>query len=269
MKILALLIVVGAMPLVAFEPTYACGADTDCKIGERTYRIQLPNGAEGPIGAIIFNHGYRGTAAGLMRNKSLSKAITDMGLAFVAPKSAFADWDIPNSPSQRLGQSEYSYFERLKADLMKRHGIDGDRIMVTGFSAGGMMTWELACRRGDLFAAYAPISGTFWAPVPPSCDTLPQPILHVHGTSDRVVPLLGRVIGPTKQGEVPRALELAAPAQRFGAWRDVSGTDGLTCQQRSMSLQNFVQFCTHPGGHSLNSAWVVRAWKVFERAGLL
>ena len=87
-----------------------------------------------------------------------------MGLAFVSPKSAYGDWDIPNSPSQKDGTSEYPFFEKLKADLVEKHGIDPDRIMVTGFSAGGMMTWELACRRGNLFAAYAPIAGTFWNP---------------------------------------------------------------------------------------------------------
>ncbi len=248
---------------------HACGHDSDCKIGERIYRIKMPENTAAKPGAIIFNHGYRGSAAGIMKNDNLIKAVNGLGLALVAPKSAYQDWDIPNSPSQKPGTSEYPYFERLKADLVEKHGIDPGRIMITGFSAGGMMTWELACRRGNLFAAYAPIAGTFWNPVPPSCQTLPQPIIHMHGTSDRIVPLKGRIIGDTKQGDVYEALALAAPKDSYGKWNSMGEEVGLTCQQRSRTQKDFLQFCVHPGGHNVRAAWVVRAWKEFEKAGVL
>ena len=183
MKIILLAFTLGLTALVV-NNAHACGRGSDCAIGDRTYRIALPPSPSGKVGAVIFIHGYQGKPERVMRNRSLVKAVTDLGLAFVSPKSAYGDWDIPNSPSQKDGTSEYPFFEKLKADLVDKHGIDPDRIMVTGFSAGGMMTWELACRRGDLFAAYAPIAGTFWNPVPQSCETLPQRIIHAHGTSD-------------------------------------------------------------------------------------
>ncbi len=248
---------------------HACGSDSDCKIGDRIYRIKMPENAAGKTGAIIFNHGYRGSAAGIMKNGNLTKAVNGLGLALVAPKSAYQDWDIPNSPSQKPGISEYPYFEQLKADLVDRHGIDPERIMITGFSAGGMMTWELACHQGNLFAAYAPIAGTFWNPLPPSCKTLPQPIIHMHGMSDKIVPLTGRQIGDTKQGDVHEALALAAPEEIYGRWKPMGEEDGLICKQRSRTSEDFLQFCTHPGGHSIRSGWVVRAWKQFEKAGVL
>ena len=253
----------------AMNPSHACGRESDCMIGERTYRIAMPEDAANKPGAIIFNHGYRGSAAGIMKNNNLVNAATRMGVALVAPKSAYEDWDIPNSPSEKPGDSEYPYFEKLKADLVEKHGIDPDRIMVTGFSAGGMMTWELACRRGNLFAAYAPIAGTFWDPVPASCETLPQPIIHMHGTSDKIVPLKGRPIGNTRQGDVYEAMKLAAPKETYGKWNSMGEGAGLTCQGRTRSQTEFLQFCVHPGGHTIRAAWIVRAWKEFEKAGVL
>ncbi|MEO1397629.1 MAG: PHB depolymerase family esterase, partial [Pseudomonadota bacterium] len=204
----------------AIIPAYACGPDSDCMLGQRTYRIQMPetSGGKKPLGAIIFAHGYRGSAAGLMKNKGLSRTIADMGLVFVAPKSAGEDWDIPNAPNPG-NNLDFAYFKRLKKELVQRHGVDGDRIMVSGFSAGGMMVWNLACRLGDTFAAYAPIAGTFWAPVPEACPAMPVPLIHIHGTSDKIVPLKGRPIGSTRQGDVRKSARsplfgLCAPGRR-------------------------------------------------------
>lgn len=247
----------------------ACGPDSDCRIGDRTYRIRMPEGATAkPVGAIIFNHGYRGTAAGIMRNRRMGETIASLGVALVAPKAAGGDWDIPNAPGGG-DDRELIYFDALKKTLVERHDIDPQRIMVTGFSAGGMMTWELACKRGDQFAAFAPISGTFWAPVPQSCPTLPAPIIHMHGTSDRVVPLKGRVIQDTKQGDIYKALNLAAPKKTHGNWGSMGEFDGLTCQHKSPENLPPIQFCVHPGGHTMKSSWIVRAWKEFETAGFL
>ena len=261
-------LVLALIALSFAPPVFACGADTDCRLGERTYRIRMPEGHDGKsqVGAVIFNHGYRGTAAGLMRNKRLSKTISDMGLAFVAPKSSGDDWDIPNAPSEG-SNSEISFFDSLKVDLTANHFIDPEKIMVTGFSAGGMMTWNLACERGDIFAAFAPMSGTFWAPVPKECPTMPVNLIHIHGTSDKVVPMAGRAIQKTRQGDVHKALRLAVAKGDYTKWNSMGEFDGVTCQQRTAKQGNILQLCVHPGGHTFKSAWLVRAWKEFEKAG--
>ena len=57
----------GAIVLALWAaPALACGPDTDCAVGDRTYRIALPEGHDGaaPVGALVWAHGYRGTAAG-------------------------------------------------------------------------------------------------------------------------------------------------------------------------------------------------------------
>jgi polyhydroxybutyrate depolymerase len=64
----------------------ACGRDTDCMVGDRSYRIVLPDIYDGdaPIGAIVFAHGYRGTARGIMRSKGLTGLSNNLGVAFIA-----------------------------------------------------------------------------------------------------------------------------------------------------------------------------------------
>ena len=106
--------------LCAFAaPALACGPDTDCPIGDRHYRIAMPEGHDeaAPVGAIVFAHGYRGSARGTMRNAALLQLASDMGVALVAVKSAGDDWDLPGSPGNTgsTGAEEMAYFDAVVA----------------------------------------------------------------------------------------------------------------------------------------------------------
>ena len=161
-----MVVLMGLVMLPLSAQAVACGPDTDCVIGDRTYRIRMPEGHDGvtPVGAIVFVHGYRGTAAGVMRNKSLMKVASDLGVALIAVTSVGGDWSVPGAPKHgpQKEVDELAYFDRVIADVAARFPIDTDQIMVTGFSAGGMMVWNLACRRSSRSgsSSRARISGT-------------------------------------------------------------------------------------------------------------
>ncbi len=247
----------------------ACGGETDCMIGERSYRVLLPEGIDAP-GAIVFAHGYRGSAAATMRNRNLRALADRLGVALVAVKSYREDWRIPGVPAMPStdGQEELAYFEALMADLAQRHGIDTGRLLMTGFSAGGMMTWQLACDRPEMFAGFAPIAGTFWAPVPQTCDGPSVHLFHTHGTSDRIVPLTGRPIASTHQGSVPDALAMLRTLGKYeeaGAFDE----DGLSCERHINPDGKVLEFCAHPGGHSMKVGYIERVWKRLEALGAL
>ncbi|MFL4468910.1 PHB depolymerase family esterase [Tateyamaria armeniaca] len=255
------------LALFVASPALACGPDTDCEIGDRHYRIAMPDGAAAPVGAIVFAHGYRGSARGVMRNMNLRRMVSDMGLALIAVKSERDDWDIPGAPSdmESTGAAEMAYFEAVIADAVARFAIDADRIMMSGFSAGGMVTWELACQRPDLFAGFAPVSGTFWQGPPESCGG-PASVIHIHGTTDRTVPLAGRPIGPTKQGDVVDVLAMYRAAGGFGAATTVT-VDDMDCARQDNARGDVLEFCTFEGGHSFSRSYLAYAWERLAAAG--
>ncbi|MEM9146343.1 MAG: prolyl oligopeptidase family serine peptidase [Pseudomonadota bacterium] len=247
----------------------ACGADTDCLLTidgvERTYRIRMPEGSTSPVGAVLYAHGYKGSAAGAMRNKALAEMANDLGIAMVAAKSAGDDWKIPGVPAETQdgkttdGAAEFAYFDALLDAMATRYGIDPARVMMTGFSAGGMMTWNLACHRGDRFAGFAPVAGTFWRPVPDTCPSPASSLVHIHGTEDRIVPLSGRPIAQTHQGDVARALAMYTRHGAFG--EAVSERRGeLACEVRTAPDGRFLDFCLFEGGHSFRISHLRMAW---------
>lgn len=250
----------------------ACGPDSDCVLGDRHYRIALPDGHDGatPVGAIVFAHGYRGSAKGVMRNMFMRRLVSGMGLALIAGKSLDQDWVLPNSPSHADsdGAQEFAYFEAVMQDASQRFPIDRDRVMMSGFSAGGMMVWNMACAHPDLFAGFAPMSGTFWLEPPVACADPAASIVHIHGDADKTVPLAGRQIGPTKQGDVSEALAMYAQFGDFGP-SAVSAQGDLNCRNRVNETGEVLEFCLFAGGHSFRVAFLEYAWQRLEAAGRL
>ncbi|MEM9332723.1 MAG: prolyl oligopeptidase family serine peptidase [Pseudomonadota bacterium] len=253
-------------------PGHACGPTSDCRIGDRHYRIKMPENHNGTdvIGAIVYAHGYRGNAAGMMRNKSMAEMANKLGVALISTKSASDDWLIPGVPENPAsnGKVELEYFDAVVADATARFPIDKNKLMATGFSAGGMMTWNLICHRSELFAGFAPMAGTFWEPEPATCDTPPANVVHIHGTSDRIVPLLGRPIQQTHQGQIPQVMDMY---KKYGGYKKSGDTEfsDLVCEDAKNAEGKILNFCLHPGGHSFKSEYVRFAWETLEKTGKL
>lgn len=258
-------LILAAVMALLISPAWACGVKSDCKLGDRIYRIYVPERTDDkPIGAIVFAHGYRNSAAGTMSNKSLLKLADELHVALVAAQSTGSGWELPNRPWHwnNTGEEEYRYFDNLVDEVEKRYHIDRKRLLMSGFSSGGMMVWSLACNRGDLFAGFAPISGTFWAPVPKRCPSQPVNLMHFHGTKDTVAPLGGRSIADSKQGDVIRALDLFVRTGHFGKPKPMPAK-ALKCERRQNPNGKILEFCTHNGGHMYKAAFIRRAWHTF------
>lgn len=251
-------------------PVFACGADSKCDVGERYYHIAMPDGHDGttPVGVLIWAHGYGGSAAGVMQNTSLRRMVSDADLALIAVQGVDGSWDLPYGPRtfDSTGAAEFAYFDAVIADAASRFAINPDQIIASGFSAGGMMVWNLACSHPRQFAGFIPVSGTFWLKPPDTCVQPVSSIVHIHGDSDQTVPLTGRPIGPTKQGKVEDALSMYAAFGAFGP-AEASTPDDLQCSTRTNPEGKILEFCLFRGGHVLRTEYLKYALDRLRAAG--
>ena len=254
-----------------FAPSVqACGVDSDCIVGDRTYRISMPEDGKAPVGAVIWAHGHRGSAAGAMRDTSLRKMAHAQGLALIAVQGVDGTWDLPNGPRtlDSTGAAEFSYFNAVIADAQARFAIDPARLVASGFSAGGMMVWNLACAQPDVFVGFVPFSGTYWRQPPAQCAAPAASIIHIHGDADDTVPLDGRAIGPTRQGKVSEALAMYRALGAFGASEQATAGQ-LRCERSANQAGEVLEFCLFEGGHSFRTEHLAYALERLKAAGRL
>lgn len=273
MKMLSRLVAAaGLLALSSGTPSFACGPDSDCRLGDRHYRIRMPASHDGttPIGAIVFAHGYRGNDREAMQSEDFAATAAQLNVAIISGKSAFLGWSLPGAPSEGKQEKvdELAYWDRVIEDAAGRFPIDRKRLLATGFSAGGMMVWNLACHRSTSFAGFAPIAGTFWSPLPPTCTTPPASLVHVHGDADSTVPLQGRRVRNTRQGAVPSAVAMYSAYGKFAPAAEFSKSD-LRCTGQHNQRGDILNFCLFKGGHTLNVSHILAAWQMLVAAGKL
>lgn len=265
-------ILVAILALAAAPQANACGPDSRCRIGDRHYFARMPAdlAPDQRVGAIVFAHGYKGTGLGTMLNKRLRRVTAELGVALIGVKSAGPDWALPGAPRDTGNNRgvELEYFDAVIDDATSRFPIDPERIMVAGFSAGGMMVWTLVCHRSGLFAAFAPMAGTFWKPEPTTCDTPPANVLHIHGDADRTVPLKGRPIGKAHQGDVPQVIAMYTAYGLFGN-AEQTNWNSMRCESRRNDTGQSFDYCLFKGRHRFSSNYVGMAWRHFVERGVL
>lgn len=265
-------LILSALIVLASNAAQACGTDSQCRVGNRHYYIAMPPGHDGktPVPAAIFAHGLQGTALGSVRNPRLRAVAQEMGFALIAIKSRGDSWNTPGSPfdTGNGGRDELAYIDAVLADAAKRFPLQTDRIVMSGASAGGMLTWFLACNRSATFAGFVPMSGTFWDPLPRTCDQPVANIIHFHGDNDRTVPLEGRPVAGTHQGSVTKAFSLYTRVGNFSRAKQIKIGD-TTCRNRTNRAGNILNFCLYPGKHSFRSSNLGIAWQMLRAAGQL
>lgn len=240
-----------------------CRNEAPCQLQDGEYYIHLPPefATEQPRGAILFLHGYRGKALNEIRNKRFKAVADELGVAFVAVNGVKGTWSFPSSP--RDYRNEFEFFDEVLTDLRKRFGVDRTRTMLSGFSSGGFMTWYTACHDARLFGGYAPIAGAFWKPEPTTCPSAQIPYLfHVHGTSDKVVPMEGRPLGGGRwhQGDVHKSMNVWLRQAGVSETKPQESTyQNLDCETWRPE-EGLLELCLHTGGHSIKADWIKRAW---------
>ncbi len=239
-----------------------------CSFGDNgEYRVYPPPGWDGTraIGAFVFVHGHRSSAADMVNYAELAAAVHGLGFMLVAPQGLGDSWSTPGSPGDGK-RDELRFMAAMLDDLEKRFRIDRTRLVASGFSQGASVVWEIACRGDGRFAAFVPVAGVWWQPMPTACSAPPRPLLHIHGINDPVMPMGGRNLRDRwKQGDVSIAVATMRVNNgcQIGGKRRSEQRGEMTCVfEDSCATGKPVALCLHHGDHHTNPVWFtqVRDW---------
>lgn len=253
-------------------------AEAACEIPTGTYHIERPPGIDPAVKlpAVAFLHGWGASGTATLSNRGMVDTLLARGYAVIAPDGRLRDsgtgrtWDFHPARSTTAMRDEAAFLDAVADDAAARFAIDRDRVILAGFSIGGSTTSYIACKTPNAFAAFAPVAGSFWNPLPETCAG-PVRLLHVHGWTDTTVPLEGRRlrVGIT-QGDVfasmgiwrqtngcvqPRPDEFArTPEFQVRRWTDCTPGSALS-------------FALHEGAHGIPKGWATLMLDWYEGLG--
>ena len=159
----------------------------------RSFIVHAPTGLTSP--ALVINMHGLGSNASQQQAYTRFDAVADReGFVTVYPNGINNSWDI-------IGNRDVTFILALIDTLVRRNGIDRNRVYATGFSMGGFMSHRLACAASDRIAAIGPVSGLNASSY--NCTiTRPVPVMQIHGTADTIVRYSG--VAATITGWVTR-----------------------------------------------------------------
>jgi len=166
--------------------------------------VYAPSGLSNPA-LIIQMHGMNQDAA-YQKNASKWETIADQHkFVVVFPNGNNKSWDIS-------GDNDINFLKTIIDSMYSKYKIDRNRVYVSGFSMGGMMSYHAANKMADKIAAIAPCSGYLFNNT--ATSSRPMPIIHIHGDADDVVGYSG-VAGVMetwrKHNECPATAQITNP----------------------------------------------------------
>jgi polyhydroxybutyrate depolymerase len=175
----------------------------------RTFRVYVPAIYDGQTARpLVFQfHGTDGTqsnAATAFETFTKFKSVADTANFILVTPNGLVD---PDPFFSQFGQTWSTWFCCLTVDdpkfvsdmidkLEDEYNIDSMRVYATGYSAGGLMSYELACQLDNRIAAIGSVAGLMVNSRIESCNaSRAVPILEIHGTNDANLPYAGMING--------------------------------------------------------------------------
>src|SRR5690554_6778965 len=146
----------------------------------RSMSVYAPSGLPENAPLMITMHGMNQDVPYHISTSEWEEVADTAKLLVVYPQGIDNAWDIS-------GTRDTDFILAIIDAMADQYGIDRNRVYLSGFSMGGMMTYHAATIIADQIAAFAPVSGYLMGG-PNTNSSRPIPIIHTHGTSDDVVP---------------------------------------------------------------------------------
>ncbi len=160
---------------------------------DRDYILYIPSSyEENSSFPIVFNlHGGDMTARQQMENVSDMRSLADTeNFILVYPQSTIDDngvpiWNLGGENSKATDIDDVGYISHLIDEISNFYSTDLDRIYVTGFSNGGYLSFEIACKLSNRIAAFASVAGHMFIDTFNNCSpSHPTPFISINGTED-------------------------------------------------------------------------------------
>ena len=142
---------------------------------------------------LVFDfHGHGGTARNAARSHHIHETWPEALVVYMQGQNTPGKLTDPDGkkPGWQSGPGDQKdrdlhFFDAVLASMKKDNAIDDRRIFATGHSNGGAFTYLLWAKRGDVFAAFAPVAA---AAGPYFADARPKPLFHAASEKDPLVP---------------------------------------------------------------------------------
>ena len=219
---------------------------------KREYLQYAPSdlGSKRPL--IISCHGMNQSAKYQWDMLKDAKTLADKEkFVIVLPEGINSGWDIS-------GDRDINLIKDLIAQMKKDFDIDENRVYLSGFSMGGMLTYHAMNKIPDVIAAFAPISGyPMWGFTYTGKRAIP--VIHHHGTGDDVCVYsnvqrnIDELVKKNKCSSTPTI------TQNYGGYSHITrkewggGTDGVKVVL--MELANKGHWISNDGLFTLDEIW--------------
>jgi polyhydroxybutyrate depolymerase len=155
----------------------------------RTYRVHKAPGLAAAAPLVVMLHGAFGDGEQAERDYGWDQLADSAKFVVAYPDGVGATWNGDGccGKAERENIDDVGFITAMVGQISAALPIDKSRVYATGISNGGIMAYALACNTG-IFAAIGPDSATML-----DACTAPHPtsVIHIHGTSDRLVPYNG------------------------------------------------------------------------------
>ena len=171
---------------------------------EREYIVYIPESYDGTsaVPLMLNFHGFGGNATDFMNYADMRSISDSDPFILVYPQGSIANgathWNpCPVGADNKSTADDLGFIESLINEITSQYNINNARVYAAGYSNGGMMAYGLAHYKSELIAAVASVSGVMLDCT--GSTEHPMPIVHLHGTSDAVLPYNGSSFYPSTQ----------------------------------------------------------------------
>lgn len=161
---------------------------------KRDIKLHVPDNTPSGAPLVIACHGANQSAEWHDEHSKWTAVADTAKFVLVFPDAVNSFWDIS-------GNNDVNFILSIIDEMHARHDINLNRVYLTGFSMGGMLTYHCANRIPDKIAAFVPVSG-YPMGDKSAYGPRPVPLMHVHGTGDDVCVFSG--VQPTLDNWIKR-----------------------------------------------------------------